>query len=124
MKHTSTIILKTILFLLLSNISLAQEKVLTPLPFNKVKLEDGSEVYQFKLIRWRSTPNGFNSVYLYIQEDGMMRKVEGITAAYQKITYQIDDIKINQNISKAAFDYEPPAHTNTVENFIINQGDE
>ena len=91
---------------------------------SKTKLEDGSEVYQFKLIRWQSSPNGFNRVYLYVQDNGIIRKAEGITAAYQKITLLIDNVKINQEISKTAFEYEPPAHTNTVDDFILNQGDE
>lgn len=94
---------------------------------NLMDYDDGSgnisKVYKLKLIRWRSSQNGFNMVYLTIQPDGLIRKVEGITAAYKKIVFELNGYKINQGIPDLKFEYEPPAHANTVKNFISKQGD-
>ena len=87
----------------------------------KVFYKDNSKVYKFKLIRWRSSKNGFNTIFLTVQENGLIRKVEGITAAYRHIFLEIDNIEINKNVSELVFNYTPPAHCNTVENFIISQ---
>ncbi|OHD12825.1 MAG: hypothetical protein A2Y34_01665 [Spirochaetes bacterium GWC1_27_15] len=89
----------------------------------KVDYKDGTKVYKFKLLRWRSSKSGFNVIYLTIQEDGLIRRVEGITATYKRIILELDNIKLNNNVSDLVFNYEPPAHANTVENFITNQGD-
>lgn len=80
-------------------------------------------VYKFKLIRWRSSQNGFNVIYLTVEPNGLIRRVEGITAAYKKIVFELDDYNVNPGIADLKFEYEPPAHANTVNNFISNQGD-
>ncbi|HOV12977.1 MAG TPA: outer-membrane lipoprotein carrier protein LolA [Spirochaetota bacterium] len=90
----------------------------------QVDYKDGSKVYQFKLFRWKSSKGGFNTILLTISAtDGLIRRVEGITATYKRITLELDNIKLNKNISDITFNYEPPAHANTVDNFITNQGD-
>ncbi|MCG8569749.1 MAG: hypothetical protein MJB14_06390, partial [Spirochaetes bacterium] len=90
----------------------------------KITLADGTGGYKFKLIRKRSSQNSFNVVYLTITETGIIREVEGITAALQKVTLKMTNIKTNQGISDNLFVYDPPSHTNVVDNFITNQGDE
>jgi len=87
----------------------------------KVSYKDGTKVYKLKLIRWRSSKNGFNTVFLTIQENGLIRKVEGVTAAYRHIILEIDNIETNMNISDITFNYKPPPHANTVENCITSQ---
>lgn len=89
---------------------------------SKVKDEDGEYVYKLKLIRWQTSKNGFNVVYLTIKEDGIIKKVEGINAAYRKFTIQLDNIKTNVGLDNSEFNYEKPAHVNTIDNFI-KQGD-
>ena len=84
----------------------------------KINYKDGTKVYQLKLIRWRSTKHGFNVIYLIIQENGIIRQVRGITANYKQITLELDKIELNNNISDLKFNYEPPAHTSTVDDFI------
>ena len=58
-----------------------------------------------------------------VEESGLIRKVEGVTAAYRNVILELDDIEINKNISDLVFNYEPPAHASTVENFITKQGE-
>jgi outer membrane lipoprotein-sorting protein len=89
----------------------------------KVDYKDGSKVYRLKLIRWRSLRGGFNTLLVTVQENGLIRRVEGITANYRHLVLEIDNIKTNINVNDMIFNYEPPAHVNTVENFISNQGD-
>ncbi len=84
----------------------------------KINYKDNSKVYQLKLIRWRSSKHGFNVIYLTVQDNGIIRQVKGITAAYKQIKLDIDKIQLNTNISDLKFDYEPPAHTSTVDDFI------
>lgn len=84
----------------------------------KINYKDNTKVYQFKLIRWRSTKHGFNAIYLTIQDNGIIRKVKGITASYKQIVLELDKIELNTNISDLKFNYEPPAHTSTVDDFI------
>ena len=87
----------------------------------RIYYKDKKQVYQLKLIRWRSSKNGFNIIYLTVQENGLIRKVEGITAAYRHIILEIDNYEVNNNISDLIFNYKPPPHSSTVENFITTQ---
>ena len=84
----------------------------------KINYKDNSKIYQLKLIRWRSTKHGFNVIYLLIQENGIIRQVRGVTASYKQIVLELDKIELNTNISDLKFNYEPPAHTSTVDDFI------
>ncbi len=88
---------------------------------NKVDYKDGKKVYKLKLLRWRSSKNGFNVVYLTVEENGLIRRIEGITAAYKTIILEIDNIKTNVGISDLIFDYELPSGANVVDNFISKQ---
>ncbi len=90
---------------------------------NKLEYKDGSFVYRFKLLKWKSSKSGFNVVYLTVNENGIIRKVEGITPSFKRITIELDDIKLNEDIGDITFEYEPPTHVNIKDNFII-QGDE
>ena len=87
----------------------------------KITYKDNTKVYQFKLIRWRTSKSGFNSIILYVQDNGFIRQVKGTNAAYRQTILEIDKIETNTNISDLVFDYEPPAHSSTVEDFITNE---
>jgi len=89
----------------------------------KVDYKDGSKVYKFKLIRWRSLRGGFNTLLISVQDNGFIRRVEGITANYKHVILEIDNIKPNNGVNEELFNYDSKAHANTVENFISNQGD-
>jgi len=88
----------------------------------KVPYKDGTMVYQLKLIRWRSSKSGFNVLYIMVQENGIIRRVEGITAAYRKVILEVDNVEINKGVSDLFFNYNPPSHSSTVEDFITKQG--
>ena len=88
---------------------------------NTIEHTDGTQVYQFKLIRWKSSQQGFNAINLTIQPNGLIRKVEGFTAAYKKVILEFDDYTINTGLSDLVFEFNPPAHANKVSNFITKQ---
>jgi len=90
---------------------------------NKIEYKDGSFVYRFKLLRWRSSKSGFNVVYLTVNENGIIRKVEGITPSFKKIIIELDNVKLNEDIGDVTFEYDPPAHVNIKDNFIIQGGE-
>jgi len=88
---------------------------------NKIDYKDGSKVYTFKLLRWKSSKTGINTVILTVSDDGLMKKVEGITVSGRKISMEMSSYKLNNGFSDMVFDYDPPAHANTVDNFINGQ---
>jgi outer membrane lipoprotein-sorting protein len=90
---------------------------------SKTDYKDGTKVYKLKLMRWKSLKSGFNTVILTIQDNGLMRRVEAITASFRKVILELDNVQLNKNLGDSIFNYEPPANANTVENFISNQGD-
>ena len=90
---------------------------------SKTDYKDGTKVYTLKLLRWKSVKSGFNTIILTIQDNGLIRKVEAITASYRKTVLELDNIQVNKNIGDSVFNYEPPASANLVENFISNQGE-
>lgn len=84
----------------------------------KIEYKDNTKVYQLKLIRWRSSRSGFNVIYLLVQENGVIRQVRGITANFKQIILELDKVELNTNVSDLKFNYEPPAHTSTIDDFI------
>jgi outer membrane lipoprotein-sorting protein len=87
----------------------------------KIPYKD-TNVYKFKLIRWESSKAGFNTIILTVQENGIIRKIEGTTASYRNITLEIDNIEKNISIGDTVFNYVPPGNSQIVDDFIINQG--
>lgn len=82
---------------------------------------NGHMVYSFKLIRWKTSKNGINVIYLFVEPNGIIRKFEGITASYRKITIELNNIKINTGIDDKIFDYNPPSHVRILENFMSGE---
>jgi len=89
----------------------------------KTQYKDGKMVYKMKLIRWKSSRYGFNSLILTIEDSGLIRRIEGFTATMRRIVLELDNIKLNTNIGDAFFSYQPPSYANTVENFITSYGE-
>jgi outer membrane lipoprotein-sorting protein len=83
----------------------------------KVAFKD-TKVYKLKLIRWKSARNGINTIYLMIQDNGIIRQIKGITANFRQITIDYDNIVTNSNIGDMMFNYEPPAHAAVIEDFM------
>ncbi len=89
-----------------------------------VSLDDGSNEKVVKLkLEWRTTDEGFRQIYMSIGKDGLIRRMKGINAEYEELQIDFKNIKINQNISDARFDYELPASAYIIKNFLFEPED-
>lgn len=77
-----------------------------------------SPVTKLKLT-WRTNSEGFREMVLAINSQNMICRIDAVTVGYQKIQYNFEDIRINQNIPDARFRYDAPASANVQENFLF-----
>ena len=84
-------------------------------------LEEDSDEMVVKLrLEWRSTDEGFRQIIMSVGEDMMIRRMEGITVTYETVVFDFRNIRTNQNIPEARFDYEPPASAYEMNNFLFD----
>ena len=87
-----------------------------------VPLGEGSNVMVTKLrLDWRSTNEGFRQLILSVDDNGLIRRIEGITAGYDEVRFDFRDVRINQSIPATRFDYTPPSSANRLNNFLFEQ---
>ncbi len=79
--------------------------------------ESAEKVVKLKL-NWRTTEEGFRKLVLSVNEDMIIRRIEGVTVGYKDIRIDYTNVELNQGIPKARFDYDPPASANTYDNFL------
>jgi outer membrane lipoprotein-sorting protein len=72
-------------------------------------------------LTWRSTSEGFRQLILSIDEDRLIRRIVGVTVGYEEIQIDFLDVRLNQNIPTARFDYEAPASANLFSDFLFEQ---
>ncbi len=80
--------------------------------------KDGTNVYQFKLTKWQTPRSGISVINLTVQDNGMIRRVEGFTTTFRRILIEFDDIQLNTGISNIIFTFESPGLVNTINNFM------
>lgn len=86
-----------------------------------VRLDDENNELVTKLrLTWRSTNEGFRQLTLSINEDLLIRRIEGTTVNYAEIRFDFENVRINQNIPATRFEYDPPASANTYSNFLFD----
>ena len=87
---------------------------------DSVLLEEGSEdlVRKLKLV-WRQTDEGYRQIEMSITEDGMIRRMKGLTVNYETFQFDFTEIRINQNIPTSRFDYEAPPSAYVMNNFLF-----
>ena len=54
-----------------------------------------------------------------IGENGLIRRIIGVTVDYENIQFDFENILVNQNIPEARFRYDSPASANVFENFLF-----
>lgn len=103
--------------LMRANYSIAYLEGPTPVP-----LDEGSQTMVTRLrLDWRNTNEGFRQIVLSIDEDNVIRRVEGITAGYEEVRFDFRDVRLNQSIPVSRFDYTPPTSANRLRNFLYEQ---
>ncbi len=85
-----------------------------------VPLEEGSIEMVIKLrLRRESSSEGYRELEISVNEkDKTIRRVVGITASYETIQFDFEDIDIYSSIPDTLFDYEISSDGNVIENYI------
>jgi outer membrane lipoprotein-sorting protein len=85
-----------------------------------VPLEENSREQVIKLnLVWRNTDEGFRQIEMSVGENGFIRRLKGITKDYDEIQIDLENLKTNQNIPEARFNYESPSSSYVIDNFIF-----
>ncbi|MCK5673469.1 MAG: outer membrane lipoprotein carrier protein LolA [Spirochaetales bacterium] len=85
-----------------------------------VLLDEGSEEIVRKLnLVWRQTDEGYRQIEMSITEDGMIRRMKGLTVNYETFQFDFTEIRINQSIPLSRFDYEAPPSAYVMNNFLF-----
>ena len=87
--------------------------------YELVPLEEGSPEMVYKLkLAWRTTDEGFREIEMSIGKNMLIRRLVGVTKNYDELTMDFKNIRINQNIPDARFEYESPPSSYEINNFI------
>ncbi len=85
-----------------------------------VFLEEESEELVRKLnLVWRKTDEGYRQIEMSITEDGMIRRMKGLTVNYETFQFDFTEIRINQSIPLSRFEYESPPSAYVMNNFLF-----
>lgn len=72
---------------------------------------------------WRSTSEQFRQLTVSVTEERLIRRIVGITVDYEEVQFDFTNVRVNQNIPPARFEYDPPASANVFEGFLFdNEG--
>jgi len=103
------------LHLLKRNYSIAYLEGPDPLPLDK---DSRVRVVKLKLV-WRTNDAGFRQLIVSVGENGLIRRIIGVTLEYEELQFDFTNIVINQEIPDARFEYESPASANIFNNFLF-----
>ncbi len=84
-----------------------------------VPLEEDSDQMVRKLkLEWKNIDEGFRELILSVNRDGLIRRIEGITAAFEELTLDFTNIVTNQGLPSRLFVYDSPPSAYAIKNFI------
>lgn len=85
-----------------------------------VPLDEESDIMVRKLkLAWRTPGEGFRQIIMSVNKDMMIRRMEGLTAEYERFSFDLTNITTNQGIPGARFDYESPPSAYQINNFLF-----
>ncbi|MFP4364505.1 MAG: LolA family protein [Spirochaetia bacterium] len=85
-----------------------------------VPLEEDSQEMVVKLrLTWRTTEEGFRQIDIAIGENGLIRRIEGVTIDYRQVRFDLLNTQTNIDIPDNRFEYELPSNANVFENFLF-----
>ena len=67
---------------------------------------------------WKNSDEGFRQIEISVSKNNFIRRMKGITKNMEEIVIDFENIKVNQNIPDARFEYDSPASAYVIENFI------
>ncbi len=77
----------------------------------------GEPVYKL-FLTWRNTTQGFREIEISVTPELYIRRMSAITADRRQVQFTFKDIRTNQNIPDARFEYDSPASSNNFGNFL------
>lgn len=102
--------------LLRDNYSIAYLDTPEPVP-----IDEGSDELVTNLrLNWRSPNEGYRQLVLSIDDDLLIRRIVGVTANYEEITFDFEGIQANIGIPETRFEYEAPSSANLFNNFLFD----
>lgn len=81
--------------------------------------EESEEMVVMLKLASRSTAEGFRQIVLSIGNNGLIRRITGITLGYEELVFDFTEIKVNQNIPDTRFQYDSPPYANVYSNFLF-----
>ena len=85
-----------------------------------VPLDEGSSEMVRKLnLVWRGTDEGYRQIIMSVSDNGMIRRMKGITINYETFQYDFTNVKINQDLPDVRFQYDPPPSAYMMKNFLF-----
>ena len=80
--------------------------------------ENSDEMVRKLKFEWKSIDEGFRQLEISISENGLIRRIDGITKNYQQLRMDLTSITINQNLPEGAFRYKSPPDANVIYDFV------
>lgn len=81
--------------------------------------EDSDEMVTKLRLNWKSSNEGYRQLIISVTEDLLIRRIIGITANYEEIQFDFENIEVNQGIPDSRFEYEAPSSANLFDNFLF-----
>lgn len=91
----------------------------SPTPVRLDENDETSELVTKLRLNWRTTDQGFRQLIISIDSDLLIRRIVGVTANYEEVQFDFEDLRINQGIPDTRFDYEAPSSANNFNNFLF-----
>lgn len=87
-----------------------------------VPLDEGSDEMVIKLrLNWRNSNEGYRQLIISVDDNMLIRRIIGVTASYEEIQFDFEDVAINRGIPESRFDYEAPSSANTFDSFLFER---
>ena len=103
------------LHFLQSNYAIAYLEEPDPVP-----LDEGSSELVVKLnLTSRSTSEGFRQLEIAVAAGNLIRRITGITVGFEEHRFDFLNVRTNQNIADARFDYDSPPFANVYKDFLF-----
>jgi outer membrane lipoprotein-sorting protein len=90
----------------------------SPDPEPLVEGDSSSELVYKLFLTWRNTAQGFREIEIAVTPDLFIRQMTAVTADRRDVQFTFKDVRINQNIPDARFDYDSPPSSNNFDNFL------
>ena len=86
--------------------------------------EDSEEMVRKLKLEWKSIDEGFRELILSINDDLIIRRIDGITSGLEELRIDFMETVLNQNFAPRMFVWDSPPSANIIRNFIFEPGSE